>query len=63
MSAIVAVRNHSGLGLAAAKKSIEDCLTDKMPVIVVADVEKAKKLIAELALAGFSAKLRYALSG
>jgi hypothetical protein len=57
ISAITLVREHSGLGLADAKKIVESCLAYQPTVVTVADVQIAKSLIVALDAVGFSAEV------
>ena len=59
VAAILAIREHSALGLAQAKSAVESCLANQTPIVPVPSMAKASALIAALASAGFAAEIRH----
>jgi ribosomal protein L7/L12 len=59
VSAIQAVRQHSAVGLAQAKKAVDSCLANQPTVISVPSVAEARALVLALASVGFEALVRY----
>ena len=62
VSAILAIRRHSTIGLAQAKNAVESCLSNQFPIVHVSSVAEAKALVFSLASAGFGAEVCYSPS-
>jgi Immunity protein 35 len=59
MSAIQSVRQHSAMGLAQAKSTVESCLANQTPIVPVPSVAAGRALILALSCVGFEAHIRY----
>lgn len=57
VKAIQLIRNHSNLGLASAKKAVDDCLASKSTRVQTTSVMAAQELVVELSQVGFTAEL------
>jgi hypothetical protein len=62
VSAILAIRKHSPVGLAQAKNAVESCLLNQFPIVHATSVTEAKALVFSLASAGFDAEVCYSPS-
>ena len=59
VSAIQSIRQHSSLGLAAAKRVIDSCLAGDVALIDTLSVASARELVSSLSKLGFAAEVTY----
>jgi ribosomal protein L7/L12 len=59
VTAIKDIRCHSSLGLAEAKRIVDECLGGERCVVRILDIEQARSLVATLDAAGFRSQVRY----
>ena len=59
ISAVQAIRQHSSLGLGAAKKTIDNCLDGIPSMVDTSSVTSARDLVSELLKVGFVAEITY----